>query len=295
MSTFDARFLRRCECLHTLARGTWGRRFLGRRAERRLAGGTEVTGHCDYTSGHDFRYVDWNICARHDELLSRQFQGNEDQYVYLLLDTSRSMGVGQGGKFAAARRLVAALAYLAVANLDRVAVATFAESLSAWSPPVRGPEHLPAILEFVGRTDPTGTATDLCRSIDGFLDRRERPGLVVIVSDFFDRQGFEPAVDSLRLRGDEPYLLQLFDPEEARPTKRGRARLTDVESGRVMRTAVDAADLANYRVVFERFRDAIRRYGLRYSVGVTQTATDVPFELCLERMMRAARCRIVAG
>ena len=64
MNLFDADFLKRCESLHLAARRTWGQRMLGRRVELRLAGGTEVTGYTDYTTGHDFRYIDWNRCAR---------------------------------------------------------------------------------------------------------------------------------------------------------------------------------------------------------------------------------------
>jgi uncharacterized protein (DUF58 family) len=158
----DAQFQRRCAGLHRQAQRAWGRQFLGRRRRLRVAGGTEATGTTDYTTGDELRYVDWNRCARHDELVTRQFMGTEDHWVYFLLDCSRSMalGVDTGGspvsiaaassdrelksnrprrpvdtgeppvstKFELARQLAAALGYLALANQDRVSVTAFASA-----------------------------------------------------------------------------------------------------------------------------------------------------------------------
>src|SRR6185503_5271482 len=112
---FDTPFRRRCEALHALAGRAWGRRFLGRHIDQGSSAGTEVTGYNDYTSGDDFRHVDWYRCSRHDELLSKQYRGREDQRVYLLVDTSLGMGVQGGEKFTLATQLAAALGYLALA------------------------------------------------------------------------------------------------------------------------------------------------------------------------------------
>ena len=43
--------------------------------------------------GDDLRYLDWNIYARHGDLLLKRFQEEEDLHVYFLLDCSRSMGL----------------------------------------------------------------------------------------------------------------------------------------------------------------------------------------------------------
>src|SRR6185295_4648415 len=69
----ESDFLRRCSAFHLMAQRAWGRRFLGRGVDRWRASATEASGVSDYTRGDDFRYVDWNRCARHDELVSKQF------------------------------------------------------------------------------------------------------------------------------------------------------------------------------------------------------------------------------
>ena len=82
-----------------------------------MASGIEFADHREYTAGDDLRYLDWNVYARHGDLLLKRFQEEEDLHVYFLLDCSRSMGFGSPPKFDLARQLTAALAYIALADL----------------------------------------------------------------------------------------------------------------------------------------------------------------------------------
>ena len=70
--------------------------------------------HRDYSPGDDFRWIDWSVCARHDELISRYRPAGEDRGVTILVDCSRSMSVGEPKKFDAARRGAAALGAMAL-------------------------------------------------------------------------------------------------------------------------------------------------------------------------------------
>lgn len=289
MLELDADFLKRCDFYHRAAQRAWGRRFLARKPERRLAGGTEVTGYSDYTSGNDLRYVDWNRCARHDELVVKQFQGNEDQYTYFLVDCSASMRREDGRKFDAARRLTAALAYLSLANLDCVGLAAFGDGLIAEHRPVRGKQHFPSLLRFLSELPEDATrATNLRKATRAFAQRTQRSGLAIVVSDMFDFR-FEAAIDSLRRRDYEPYVLQVIDEFDEDPQVLGGVRLTDVETGRTHRRSIDEADLANYRQVFEEYRQRLRRYCFRYNVGLSQVRAETPVSTSLERIVQAAR------
>jgi uncharacterized protein (DUF58 family) len=285
----DADFLKRCQSLHATAQRTWGRRFLARKEEQRLAGGTEVTSYSDYATGNDYRYIDWNRCARHDELLSKQFQGSEDQYVYFLLDCSGSMQMADGAKFDAARQLTAALAYLALANLDRVGITAFADKVLADFLPTRGRSHMPKVLEFLSNLPGDAVTTNLRAVAETLVRRPQPPGLTVIVSDMLDPAGFQSALDILRRCRFEPYVLQVFHRFDAEPQLLGKFRLQDAESGRSCLHVIDEQDLANYRDVWQEHEQALRRYCYHYSIGLTQTRADIPLQQCLERiMMRAA-------
>ena len=64
------------------------------------------------------------------------YEEEEDLHVYLLVDISRSMALGDPPKVDYARRVAAALAYIALANLDRSAIFAFAATITSgpsWS------------------------------------------------------------------------------------------------------------------------------------------------------------------
>src|SRR5918992_5978714 len=122
---FDSDFLKKLEYLSLVSRRVFRGSILAQRRTMQLGGGIEFADHRQYAPGDDFRYLDWNVYARHGELLLKRFQEEEDLHVYFLLDCSRSMAYGEPSKFDLARQVTAALAYIALADLDRVAVAAF--------------------------------------------------------------------------------------------------------------------------------------------------------------------------
>src|SRR5690349_15954049 len=105
------------------------------RAQRRTAG-IEFADYRPYTPGDDLRRVDWNAYARLGTLQVRQAQAEHDTVLYLLVDPSPSMAFGAPAKFLAARRLAAALGYIALAHLDAVVLA--APGVGGWGLGVGG-------------------------------------------------------------------------------------------------------------------------------------------------------------
>lgn len=289
---FDSRFQQQCASLHRQATRVWGRRFLGRKTQWTLAGGTELTGHSDYVAGDDPRYIDWNLCARHDELRVKQFQGSEDNRVQLLLDVSRSMNPAGSAKFPFARRLTAMLAYLALANLDRVGVSAVTDRIVRRFPPVRGMSHLPRLLAFLADLAPDDVPTNLCRVSEAVARETPGGGLAVLVSDLLDPAGFEPALDTLRINRFEPYLVHVVNPSETEWSATGPVALRDAETRRVLRTTLEAADVSNYRQVCREFTGAVKRYCGRWWISYVTARCDAPIEQTVFQMFGIARSRM---
>jgi len=294
MTLFDSNFRKRCDYLDQAARRSWGTRFLGRRLDKRWAGGSEFVGHSDYTSGDDFRYVDWHICARHDELLTRQYRGSEDRVVDLVLDCSYGMGLGDPRKFDVARHLAAALGYMALAIWDQVGIVTVSARIVAELPPVRGRSRVPRLFRFLDGLDVDGAPVNLNAAVESFVRNRPHRGITVVISDLFDPAGFESAIDLLAIRGFQPYLLQVVDDAEADPTYSGSVTLVDIGRDRSRRTYLEEIDLLNYRKVFREFSMACRRYCAQRSIGIIQTRTGTPFQESVLRMIRTATSRMYA-
>src|SRR6516165_10685510 len=165
MPLFDSDFLKKLEYLSLVSKRLFRGTLLAQRRTMQLGGGIEFADHREYTPGDDFRYLDWNLYARHDELLLKRFQEEEDLHVYFLLDCSRSMAFGERPKFDFARQVTAALAYIALADLDRVAIVAFAADIVADLPLTRGKGRILALLKFLEDLRPQGTDTNLGRVV----------------------------------------------------------------------------------------------------------------------------------
>ncbi len=288
MALFDSDFLKKLEYLSLVSRRVFRGQLLAQRRTMQLGGGIEFADHREYTPGDDFRYLDWNVFARHDELLLKRFQEEEDLHVYLLLDCSRSMAFGDPPKFDYARQVAAALGYIALADLDRVAVVAFAGDIAADFPLTRGKGRILAMLKFLEGLEPQGSVTDLARVVKNFVHRGQRRGLVVVLSDLFDPKGFQAGLDLLRHHRHEPHVVQICDPREANPGIKGDVELLDVETDAIRKVTITERNLRQYRKIFAAFLESVRTYCNAYGIGGTLASTEVPFDELLLRMMRAA-------
>lgn len=288
MSLFDSEFLKRLEYLSLISKRVFRGQLLAQRRTKQLGGGIEFADHREYSHGDDLRYIDWNVYARYGDLLLKRFQEEEDLHVYILLDASPSMNTGEPTKFDYARRIAAALAYIALADLDRVGIYAYADEIVDVLPMTRGKDRILSLLRFLDNLKTTGKKTDLARVVRGLVNRAQRTGLVVIISDLFDQDGFRQGVDLLRHRRFEPHIIQLHTLAEANPQFLGDIELEEVETGVRRKLTVTERKLREYHELFQSFLGDIDQYCRSYSLSNTRSTTDVPFDELILRMMRAA-------
>lgn len=288
MALFPPDFLTRLEYLSILSRKVFRGSLLAQRRTKQMGSGIEFSEHREYSIGDDFRYLDWNVYARHGDLLLKRFQEEQDLHVYLLIDGSQSMGAGDGRKFDLARQLVAALAYIALADLDRISVMAFANGILEEFPLTRGKARVLALLRFLEGLELGGDDTDVGGAVQGLLHRSGRRGMAVVVSDFFDPHGFQRGLDLLRHRQYDGYAIQLYDAVEEDPGLLGDVELVDIENGDVRKVTVTEKNLRRYRQLFQEHQQSLRAYCRSYGMGCTQSLADVPFDELVIYMMRAS-------
>ena len=288
MSLFDSDFLRKLEYLSLVSRRVFRGRLLAQRRTKQLGGGIEFADHREYTPGDDLRYLDWNVYAKFGDLLLKRFQEEEDLHVYILLDASKSMDCGSPNKFDYARRIAAALAYIALADLDRVSILAYADKPLDVLPLTRGKDRVLSILKFLENIKTGGASTDLATVAKSLVNRAHRTGLVVIISDLYDQVGFKSGVDLLRHRRFEPHVIQVHTAEEANPTFLGDIELDEVETGQRRKITVTERKQKQYRQLFAEFLTSIETYCKTYSLSCTRSTTDLPFDELILRMMRAS-------
>ena len=283
---FPPDFLTRLEYLSIISKRVFRGQLLAQRRTMQMGSGIEFSDHREYTTGDDLRYLDWNIYARHGDLLLKRFQEEQDLHVYLMLDCSRSMQFGNPPKFDLARHLIAALAYIALADLDRVAILAYADGIVAELPVTRGKARILPIMKFLEDLPTSGSDTNFSRAAQGLLHRGARTGLAVVISDLFDEHGFQRGLDQLRHRRFDAHVIQLHDPKEANPSLLGDAELIDTETESVRKVTVTERNLQTYRRLFAEHQTAVREYCRSYALGCTQSPSTIRFDDLVMRMMR---------
>ena len=285
LDLFDERFQKRLEMLSLVTRRVSRGHSRAERRSIHTGAGIEFADYRNYSPGDDYRHVDWNAYARIGRLLLRLYEQETDLFVHVLLDRSGSMGFGSPTKLDYAKKLAAALAYVGLSQLDRVGLVAFsARELSEWKA-ARGRQHIFGIFDFLSGLDARGP-TDLASAMQSFVAKQRRPGIAILISDLYDPNGFERAVDLLRYARCEPYVLHVSDPAEQSPDLHGDLELCDAETGLTRAVTISPALLARYRSARALGQERMRRYCADKRVGFFALSTAIDAEEALLRILR---------
>ena len=228
--------------------------YAGERRSPRAARSPEFSDFRPYVAGDDFRQIDWRAYARLERLMLRLYVAEEETSLNVVLDASASMLVGEPPKWPAARRLAAALAFLGLSSMDRVAVGVLGDR-KLHTPHLRGKDGVARIWRFLEDVEPRGAAGP------GMLTDLDwpRPGMTVVISDFLTEDSWAPAAAALRRRRQEPLLWQVLAPDEEHPVISGDWKLIEAESEQQRELTITPALVAEYLSNLDRHRTALRR------------------------------------
>lgn len=273
----DPSFLARLEQLELVSRKIFLGRMKGERRSKRKGQSVEFADYRNYVVGDDLRFLDWNLYARLDKLFLRLFQEEEDLHFYVLLDNSLSMDFGAPTKLHYAKQIAAALGFVGLVNQDRVVVEAFNDSLTQTMPAARGRRSLWRLLDFLGKVEPAGPS-DLARALRSFSIKCSGKGIVVVLSDFMDKKGYEEALRYLIARQLDIYLIQILSQEEIEPEIVGDLKLVDVEDADEAEITVSGPLLRRYKQNLAAYRAGLHEFATRRGVTCLFTSNQMPFD-----------------
>jgi len=215
----------------------------------------------------------------------RLFVAEEELPLSLFVDLSGSMDWGTPNKAVTARRLAGAIAYVALAALDRVRLTVFADGPTSGGAPYRGRRAAAQLFARL-QSFPVGGVTNYQRLV--WPIARQRPGLSVVITDGLGDPPIDGALVALQRAQQEGAVLQLLAPQEIVPDWSGDARLKDAETGLEREfTATPLTQGAYVNALAQRTaqieRAAVRR-GLRFARLSTDTAIDAMVQGTLRRL-----------
>ena len=217
----------------------------------------EFAQHRQYTPGDELKHLDWQVLARSDRYVVKQFDQETNLRAVVILDASRSMAFAGPAsakaddasteetpddeatylrsKLRYGQELAAALSYLMLRQGDSVGLITCSDEISRQVPPRAAPGHMGSICQTLIETIAQGK-TDLAGVVDQLAVRLLRRSLVILVSDLFDDPDrVLAALGRLHHRGHEVIVYQVLDRHELRfdlgLAGRGMTIIRDMETG----------------------------------------------------------------
>lgn len=278
-------FMHRLERLELVSRKIFRGQMKGERKCPRKGQSVEFADFRPYVAGDDIRFVDWNTYARLDRLFLKLFLEEEDLHFYALIDDSPSMDFGQPTKLRYARQVAAALGFVGLAHSDRVKIESLSQPVGRRSPALRGRRSAWRLFDELDRVVPT-PAPGLAAGIKSFCLRNPGRGVVVLVSDLLDKEGFEAGLRYLSARQFDVYVIQVLAAEEFQPELAGDLKLVDCEDQDVAEITVSAPLLARYRQTLEAFLASAREFCSRRGMMHLVASNQLPFEQLVLRYLR---------
>ncbi len=277
MALLSPEFMARLDTLQVGMRKVLAGRFRGEKRSRRRGRSIEFADHREYAYGDDIRFLDWHLFARLDRLFLKLYHDEEELRVHLIIDGSRSMAFGDPTKFHQARRVAAAIGYVALASQNRVKLVVLTPTGISELPWQRGARSAGRMFDFLLAAEPLGKNT-LLPGLRRFMAEGRPSGVLILLSDLLDRGGPVAALKPLVRPMVDVSLIQVLTPEEVEPELVGDFRLLDSEEGDAVDVAGTTGVLAAYQRNLKAYLKEIQDFSRTRGLGYLLTRTDTSFE-----------------
>lgn len=276
-SLLSPQLLAQLERMELVSRKIFRGRMKGERRSRRKGQSVEFADFRNYVPGDDLRFIDWNLYARLEKLFLKLFLEEEDLHFYALIDASTSMDFGEPTKLQYAKQLAAALGFIGLTRADRVKIETLGSTHRRPGPVLRGRSSLWRMTEYLEGIQP-GENVPLAEGVKNFCLRNHGKGILILISDLMDKEGYEHAFRFLVAQEMDVYVIHTLCPEELNPEIKGDLRLVDSEDDDVAEVTVSRPLLDRYKRTLAAFIDGAREFcnrrGMNYVMANTETPVD---------------------
>jgi uncharacterized protein (DUF58 family) len=281
-------FMARLDRFDLLSRKILTGKMKGERRSKRRGQSVEFDDFRNYVIGDDLRFIDWNIYARLDKLFLKLFQEEEDLSLSILIDTSGSTDFGTPNKLQYMKHVAAALGYVGLVNYNRVSIAAMSDSVVASTGGMRGRRNVARMMSFIDDLRPAGTS-NFAAACKRFALTHRNKGVVVVLSDFFDKGGFEAGLRYVMGGRSDAFAVQILSPQEIDPPLKGDLKLKDIEDA-------DTAEVSITGPLIQQYKNNLNAYCMKLKDYVTRrggvylfSSTAVPFETLVLNYLRERR------
>ncbi|MDI6733257.1 MAG: DUF58 domain-containing protein [Planctomycetota bacterium] len=302
-SPFTSHFIRKLERLRFVIRKFLFSGTVGEMAMKQQGGRIDFAGHRNYSVGDEPRYIDWNAFARLERLYTKEFAREENIPLYIMLDISNSMlfpalrNKASTTKLAYTMQLALAIGYVGLVAGQPVRLFAFprirdgddglflSPVFSSDKQLLKMMEHLIKVNRIVigGRQTDKTTPSSLFSALTEFERRRERRGLLILISDLFENNHSDIhqsriVLERLVARRFLINIMQVSSENEGYPSVIGLYKLRDSETGEEKDVRIEPQIISTYQkkllAFSEEWYNFSRKHNGKYFFINTSTSVE---------------------
>jgi uncharacterized protein (DUF58 family) len=148
--------------------------------------GREFESLREYQPGDEFRDLCWTAAARRGKLVTRLFQIERSQTIWLVIDAGRLMRARVAGlsKLDFSVNAALSLAQVALGTGDRVGLLAYGRQVQKRMLPYRSATHLRQLIQQLARIHEEPLEGDHLHAVNTLLSTQKRRSLIVWLTDF---------------------------------------------------------------------------------------------------------------
>lgn len=268
---YDDKFLSLLDKLEILLRVSKNSNLSGEKLSQKKGVGLDFKDYRQYQLGDDYRYIDWNLYSRLEQLFLKEFVAERGINVHFLIDKSKSMIYPDPKKFILAKKITAALSYISLTHFDEVEAVFFANKLMESTGKMRGKTKIKYLFNFLEDVKCEGR-TNIKKIANVFIKKEKKAGLIFIISDFLD-DDFLEAFKIIKSRGWKVFLLNInenFNEIE----DQGQFVLEDIETNKTKDIIIDEETIQEYKRIKIDFYNDIKNFANKYQINYLDINSD---------------------
>lgn len=249
---------------------------------------SEFSQYKGYVPGDDIKFLDWKVFGKNDQLVTRQFRDETNAALYLVIDSSLSMGYASNGsvpKLEYAIVLAASLALMAFGQRDAISVAHGSGEPTAFLPPRNSPAHLRQALQMLEELRPAGV-TDLKALFGRVATRLKSGSMTFLFTDLWqDPDAIITGIKEIRFKNQSATLIQLLSPAELNFLEGTNLELVDLETKETVK--VSARHLKpQYLETLAAHTETLRAECFKLNVKFVRVETTLPYFQAMRQILQ---------
>jgi hypothetical protein len=160
-----------------------------------------------------------------------------------------------------------------------------ADNIVAETGGLRGRRRVAQMIDFVSKLEPTGPSF-LSAACKRFALAHRQKGVCVVLSDFFDKGGYEDGLRYVSGGKYDLFCVQVLSPQEINPDLTGDLKLRDMEDDDTAEVSITQPLLKQYKANLNAYCLALKDYLTRRGGTYLFTSTAVPFDTLVLNYLR---------